>query len=157
MSGAVGSTPRYTRRGEPVLRDFSSLARSSASGTISATPFFKYASCSSTGLNCIGLLSEPLVERRISLPCCENYPAPFDFVIAFEDDFHAFGVDAVFFFQDSLTEGVLVIGIFDGNDSLENDRTGIEIFVDEVHGTAGEFHAVLQRLLLRFEPGKRGQ
>src|SRR6266849_8047151 len=148
MSGAVGSTPRYTRRGEPVLRDFSSLARSSASGTISATPFFKYASCSSTGLNCIGLLSEPFVARRISRPCCENYPAPFDFVIAFKDDFHALGVDAVFFFQDSLTEGVLVIGIFDRDDGVEDYGAGSEIFVDEVHGAASEFHAVFERLLL---------
>ena len=48
-SGAVGSMPSFTRSGLPVERDFSSLARRSASRMISAEPFFKYVSCSSTG------------------------------------------------------------------------------------------------------------
>src|ERR1700759_3717324 len=42
--------PSFTRSGFPVLRDFSSLARRSASRMISAAPFFRYVSCSSTGL-----------------------------------------------------------------------------------------------------------
>src|SRR5579872_6203906 len=48
-SGAVGSMPSFTRSGLPVARDFSSLARRSASRMISAAPFFRYVSCSSTG------------------------------------------------------------------------------------------------------------
>src|SRR5277367_2194443 len=51
MSGAVGSTPRYTRSGLPVFTACSSFAFNSSSRIISATPFFRYASCSSTGLN----------------------------------------------------------------------------------------------------------
>src|SRR5580658_1427625 len=51
MSGAVGSTPRYTRSGFPVFTACSSFAFNSSSRMISATPFFRYASCSSTGLN----------------------------------------------------------------------------------------------------------
>src|SRR5271166_6394555 len=41
--------PSFTRKGLPVARDFSSLARRSASRMISAEPFFRYVSCSSTG------------------------------------------------------------------------------------------------------------
>src|ERR1700733_16006485 len=51
MSGAVGSTPRYTRSGFPVFTACSSFAFNSSSRMISAPPFFRYASCSSTGLN----------------------------------------------------------------------------------------------------------
>src|SRR5580692_9079088 len=51
MSGAVGSTPRYTRRGLPAFADCSSLAFNSSSRMISAAPLRRYASCSSTGLN----------------------------------------------------------------------------------------------------------
>src|SRR5580658_4898119 len=51
MSGAVGSTPRYTRSGFPLFTACSSFAFNSSSRIISATPFFRYASCSSTGLN----------------------------------------------------------------------------------------------------------
>src|SRR5271170_60747 len=51
MSGAVGSTPKYTRSGFPVFTAWSSFAFNSSSRIISATPFFRYASCSSTGLN----------------------------------------------------------------------------------------------------------
>src|SRR5580658_10112219 len=51
MSGAVGSTPRYTRSGFPVFTAAASFTFNSSSRIISATPFFRYASCSSTGLN----------------------------------------------------------------------------------------------------------
>src|SRR5437879_2303107 len=40
--------PSFTRKGLPAVRDFSSLARRSASRMISAEPFLRYASCSST-------------------------------------------------------------------------------------------------------------
>src|ERR1700751_4182015 len=41
--------PSFTRRGLPEARDFSSLARRSDSRIISAEPFLRYVSCSSTG------------------------------------------------------------------------------------------------------------
>ncbi len=41
--------PSFTRSGLPEARDLSSLARKSASRMISAEPFLKYVSCSSTG------------------------------------------------------------------------------------------------------------
>src|SRR5208283_395764 len=47
-SGAVGSKPAFTLRGLPDASERSSLARSSDSLTISAAPFLRYASCSST-------------------------------------------------------------------------------------------------------------
>src|SRR5271156_1968254 len=51
MSGAVGSTPRYTRSGFSSFADFSSLDLKSSSRMISATPFCRYENCSETGLN----------------------------------------------------------------------------------------------------------
>ena len=48
-SGAVGSKPAFTLSGLPEARERSSFERSSDSLTISAAPFLRYASCSSTG------------------------------------------------------------------------------------------------------------
>src|SRR5690606_6876264 len=48
MSGAVGSTPSFTRRGRPSAAARCRRSRSSSSETISAVPFFKRANCSST-------------------------------------------------------------------------------------------------------------
>src|SRR5260370_28753721 len=41
------------------------------------------------------------------------------------------------------------------NDSLQHNGAGVEIFVDEMDGATGEFHAVFERLALRFEAGER--
>src|SRR5260370_14499476 len=82
MSGAVGSTPRYTRRGLPTFADCSSLAFSSSSRMISAAPLRRYASCSSTGLNFAedtifppSLLGNP--AERGALRCDTALPARF--------------------------------------------------------------------------------
>src|SRR5258707_9759965 len=50
--------------------------------------------------------------------------------------------------------GVLVVGIEDGDDGLQDDGAGVEIFVDEVDGASGELDAVVEGLLLRFEAGE---
>ena len=44
-----------------------------------------------------------------------------------------------------------------GDGALHDDRAGVEMFVDEVDGAAGDFHAVRDRLRLRVDAGKRGQ
>ena len=40
---------------------------------------------------------------------------------------------------------------------LHDDRAGVELAGDEVHGRAGDLHAVPERLLLRIDAGKRRQ
>src|SRR6266436_5830234 len=80
-----------------------------------------------------------------------------DFVVPFQDDFYGLGVDAMFLFQDALGKGVLVVGVEDGDDGLQDDGAGVEIFVDEMDGAAGELDAVVEGLLLRFEAGEGRQ
>ena len=86
-----------------------------------------------------------------------EHAAAGDFVVPFQDDFYGLGVDAMFFFQDARGKGVLVVGIEDRDGGLKDDGAGVEIFVDEVDGAAGEFYAVVEGLLLRFEAGERGE
>src|SRR5258708_36268333 len=63
----------------------------------------------------------------------------------------------MFLFQDALGKGVLVVGIEDGDDGLQDDGAGVEIFVDKVDGASGELDAVIEGLLLRFEAGEGRQ
>src|SRR6185437_5457155 len=83
--------------------------------------------------------------------------AAFDAVTAFEHDAHGFGVDAVLFGEDASGERIHRIVVANWNGGLQDDRAGVEIFVDEMHGAADEFYAVLESLALSFEPGKRRQ
>ena len=76
---------------------------------------------------------------------------------AFQDNSNRFGVDAVLFAQDALGQGFRRVLVFDRDEGLHDDRAGVEIFVHEVHGAAGKFHAVFEGLALRFEAGKGGQ
>jgi len=83
-----------------------------------------------------------------------DYAAAGDFVVPFQDDFYGLGVDAMFLFQDALGKGVLIVGIENGDGGLQDDGAGVEIFVDEMDGAAGEFDAVVEGLLLGFEAGE---
>src|SRR6202034_66132 len=56
--------PTFTRSGFPVVRDFSSLARRSASRMISAEPFLRYVSCSSTDAK-VGMRKNIIKKGRI--------------------------------------------------------------------------------------------
>src|SRR5260221_111949 len=78
-----------------------------------------------------------------------------DFVIPFQNNFYGFGIDTVLFFQDAGAESFFGVAVFDRNHRLHDDWAGIEIFVDEMHGAAGEFYPVVEGLPLRFQPGKR--
>src|SRR6516164_1093615 len=148
MSGAVGSTPRYTRSGSPVFAELSSFCFSSSSGMTSAAPFLRYSSCSSTGLNLCWVISSHFAQKN---------PPPGNLIFSFEDNLHRLAVDAVFFLQDALGKGVLIVAIEHWNHRLKDDRPRIEILIDEMHGASRELHAVLERLSLRLEPGKSRQ
>src|SRR5207245_2149689 len=65
-----------------------------------------------------------------------------------------FGIDAMLFFQNVLRERGFGISIEDGNDGLENDRAGVEIFVNKMDSATGEFYAVFESLALGFEAGE---
>ena len=65
-----------------------------------------------------------------------------------------FGVGDVFFDQDSLGEGLGVVGVEDRDGALEDDGAVIELVVDEVDGAAGDFDAVVEGLLLGVEAGE---
>src|SRR5205823_5329106 len=80
-----------------------------------------------------------------------------NFELAFQNDFYGLGINSMFFLQNAPTERIFGVVVFNRNDSLQHDRPSIEIFVDKVNGTAGKLHAVIESLLLRFEPRKRGQ
>ena len=86
-----------------------------------------------------------------------QYAAALDFVTAFEDDSHSFRINLVFLGEDAGGQRVFGVVVLDGDDRLEHDGTGVEIFVDEMDGAAGEFDAVFERLALRFEAGEGGE
>jgi hypothetical protein len=52
---------------------------------------------------------------------------------------------------------LLVVAVEDGDGGLDDDGAGVEAFVDEMDGAAGEFYAVLQGLELGLEAGEGGQ
>lgn len=86
-----------------------------------------------------------------------NDPAAFDFEAAFEDDSNCFGINSVFLVQDSRGKCVLCVVVVHGQNGLENDGTGIEIFIDKMDCAAGEFDAIFEGLALRLKAGKRRQ
>ncbi len=81
----------------------------------------------------------------------------FDTVVAFEHPTYRFGINLMFFDQNSGRQGLERVGIEDGDGGLQKDRAAVELFVDEVNGTAGDLHAVGERLILGIETGKGGQ
>ena len=83
-----------------------------------------------------------------------DHAAAGDFEISCEDDFYGFGVDAVFFFQNSLGESCVGVVVSYFDDGLQDDGAGVEIFVHEMDGAAGEFYAVFEGLALGFEAGE---
>lgn len=86
-----------------------------------------------------------------------EYAAAIDFVTVFEHDSNGFGIDSVFLLQDARGKRVLCVLVFYGDDGLQNNRAGVEIFVDKMDGAAGELDAVFESLALRLEARKRGQ
>lgn len=74
-----------------------------------------------------------------------------DLVIAFEDNFHGFGVNAVLLLQNARAERVFGVSVLDRHDGLQDDRAGVEIFIHKVNRAASEFYSVFERLALGFE------
>src|SRR2546427_1306186 len=77
-----------------------------------------------------------------------------DLEFSFQDNLNGFGIDTMLLFENFFGEGCFRIFVEDGDSGLQNDRAGVEIFVDEMHGAAGEFDAIFEGLALRFEAGE---
>jgi len=65
--------------------------------------------------------------------------------------------NSIFLRENSLRKCFFVVIVADGDYRLQNDRSTINAAVDEVNRGAGYFHAVIERLALRMQPGKRRQ
>ena len=55
---------------------------------------------------------------------------------AFRKKLNSPGIDTVFFFKDPLGQGFFGILFENGNDALDDNRTGVDSFVDKVDRTA---------------------
>src|SRR5262249_38686872 len=77
-----------------------------------------------------------------------------DAITAGEYEADRFAIDPVFFREDACRECVDGIVVFHGDGGLNDDRAGIEVFIDEVDGAAGDAHAVIERLALGVEAGE---
>jgi hypothetical protein len=76
---------------------------------------------------------------------------------SFQNDFFD-GLDicSVFLFEDAGGERFDGVVIADFNGALEDDRTGVESFVNEMDSAAGDLYAVFEGLFLRVEAGEGG-
>ena len=63
----------------------------------------------------------------------------------------------MFFLQDPGGKGFRSVLREHGNHGLRDDGSGIQALLHEMHGTAGKLDAMLPSLVLRVEPGERGQ
>src|SRR6266700_2394957 len=84
-----------------------------------------------------------------------KHAAAGDFEFSLQNDSNRLGINAMLLLQDFFGEGRLSVVVEHGNGGLQNDRAGIEVFVHEMYGAAGKFHAVFEGLALRFKAGER--
>ena len=93
-------------------------------------------------------------RARLSLRHSET-PALY-FILSTQNYVDSLCICEVLLLQNSCRESVFVVGIKHRNRLLHNDGSVIELFVDKMHGAAGDFHSVGEGLLLRFESGNAG-
>ena len=66
-----------------------------------------------------------------------------------------FGIDTVLFLEDARRKRLRRVVIAHRHHRLAHDGSGVHAFVNQMHRTPGEFHAVFQRLPLRVLARKR--
>src|SRR5205085_3643356 len=74
-----------------------------------------------------------------------------------QDNVYGLGIGNVLLLKYAVGERVLIIVIEHGSGPLHDDGAVIEMLIHEMHGAARNSHAVLERLLLRLQPGKSRQ
>src|ERR1051326_5570430 len=87
----------------------------------------------------------------------DDYAAAVDTKVAAEHDVDRLGIRDVLLLQDARGQRMFVIARVHRHRALDDDRTVVEMLVDEMHGAAADFDSVFERLPLRVEAGKRGQ
>jgi hypothetical protein len=78
-------------------------------------------------------------------------------VLAAGDAGNCFAVGDVLFNENAFGESVGVVGLENGDRSLKNDGSVIEMLVHKVDRAAGDLHAIVERLLLGIEAGEGGK
>src|SRR5262249_15146156 len=88
--------------------------------------------------------------ERLTTPCRvstrssqHSYAAPLYRVPATQHDLNGLAINPMFLLQNARRQGVNRIVIQNRSYSLENNRTGIQILIDEMHRAPGKPHAVL--------------
>jgi len=87
----------------------------------------------------------------------QNHSPAANFAPAGQNQLDRFGINPMFFQQDSRSKRFGGIVIDDRNDSLQDYRPAIEKFINEMHRTAAEFHPVVESFLLNVGAGKSRQ
>ena len=81
------------------------------------------------------------------------HAASFDAEFASGKEVHGLGIGFVLFGQNAGGETLLGVVVEDRHGPLENDGTPVHILIHEMHGAAGDFHAVLEGVPLAMDPG----
>ena len=74
-----------------------------------------------------------------------------------EHEADGFGIEAVLLDEDARRQRLDRVVVEHRNRRLQDDRPAVELGGHQMHGRAGHPDAVLERLTLRVEAGKRGQ
>ena len=69
--------------------------------------------------------------------------------LVFHEQANGFRIDPVLLLQNSRGEGFRRVFIQNRDNGLADDGAGVHTFIHDVDRTAGEFHAIIQRLFLR--------
>jgi len=84
-----------------------------------------------------------------------SHPPTADCPAPIEQDPEGLRVDPVLFDQNSRRQGVDRVVVQNGNSRLNNDRSGVEGTIDQMHRGSRDPGTVLERLPLRVQSGKR--
>jgi hypothetical protein len=87
----------------------------------------------------------------------DSGPTSEDTEPTFEHGGYGFGIGLAFLLLDSIVECGRGVVVEDRDGLLDEDGTGIDPFVDEVHCATGDFDAMIQRLFPGIQPGKGRQ
>ena len=85
------------------------------------------------------------------MPLSTNHPPALDAELAAQYQVNRFGVDTVLFGENARRQGVFRVFVENRYGSLDQNRSRVEMLIDEMHRTAGKLDTVLERLMLRFE------
>ena len=80
-----------------------------------------------------------------------------DPIASAEHNADGFAVNAMFLFQNARRKRLHRVAVVNGNGSLDDDGSVVEVLVHEVNGAAADLHAVFERLVLRIQAREGGE